>query len=75
MQFKLVRADYGMESESDEKGDYSVNITLALAPIDNDLIPPFSKDIIVVSNNEMTGYEVDKQRQSEIDKFMEKINS
>jgi hypothetical protein len=75
MQFNLVRTDYGLESETDDKGNYSVNITLALAPIDNDLIPPFSKDIVVVSNNSMTGYEVDKQRNKEITDFMGKINS
>lgn len=74
MQFRLVQSVYGKETEVDEKGDYEVNITLALEPIDNDLIPPFSKDIVVVNNNAQTGYEVDATRQNAIDEFMCKIN-
>jgi len=74
MKFQLVQADYGKESETDEQGNYSMNITLGLKA-DSDLIPPFSKDIEVVSNNSQTGYDVDAQRQKAIDEFMAKINN
>ena len=62
----------------DENGEptdnYEVTITLALSPIDT-FIPPFSKDIIVVSNNNMTGYQVDVQRNQEIQNFLNLINN
>ncbi len=53
--------------------NYEVTITLALSPIDT-FILPFSKDIIVVSKNNMTGYQVDVQRNQEIQNFLNLIN-
>ena len=54
--------------------NYEVTITLALSPIDT-FIPTFSKDIIVVSNNNMTGYQVGVQRNQEIQNFLNTINN
>jgi hypothetical protein len=73
MKYELIKYDIGIESDTDEEGNYSANITLALHPTD-DIAPDFSKDIVVVSNNNMNGYEVDKQRQSEIEEYIKKIN-
>lgn len=74
MTFSKTAVDYGKETEADEKGNYNCIITIGIVP-SSDLIPPFSKDIVVESNNSMTGFEVDEQRQKEIDEFMNKLNS
>lgn len=74
MKYELIKYDYGHETEADEKGNYSINITLALHSTDG-IVPDFSKDITVISNNSMTGFEVDDQRQAEISAYILKINS
>lgn len=53
--------------------NYEVTITIGLKPT-NEFIPPFSKDIIVISNNNMTGFQVDIQREIEIQSFLNQIN-
>jgi len=53
--------------------NYEVTITIGLQPTDG-FIPPFSKDITVVSNNNMTGFQVDTQREIEIQNFLNQIN-
>lgn len=53
--------------------NYEVTITIGLKPT-NEFIPPFSKDIIVISNNNMTGFQVDIQRETEIQNFLNQIN-
>jgi hypothetical protein len=73
MKYELIKYDYSIETSSDETGNYSVTITLALHPTDG-IAPDFSKDIVVISNNSMTGFEVDAQRQSEIAAYVSKIN-
>ena len=49
--------------------EYEVDITLGIK-YENDFIPPFSKTITVRSNNSQTGFEVDIQRQSAIETFL-----
>jgi hypothetical protein len=73
MKFELIKQDIGLETETDKEGNYSVNITLGFET-DNDLIPPFSKDITVTSNNSQTGFMVDEQRQAAVLAFVEEIN-
>lgn len=53
--------------------NYEVTITIGLKPT-SEFIPPFSKDIIVISNNNMTGFQVDLQREIEIQNFLNQIN-
>lgn len=53
--------------------NYEVTITIGVKPV-NEFIPPFSKDIIVVSNNNMAGFQVDIQREIEIQNFLNEIN-
>lgn len=73
MTFEKTAVDYGKETETDEKGNYSCNITIGIKP-SSDLIPPFSKDIIVESNNSQTGYEVDAAREKAIEEFIKELN-
>jgi hypothetical protein len=73
MTFLKLAVDYGKETEVDEQGNYSCTITIGIKPI-SELIPPFSKDIIVKSNNSQTGYEVDMQRKAEIEAYISNIN-
>lgn len=73
MKYELITYDCGRETETNEEGYYSVNITIAIHPIDG-IAPDFSKDIIVESNNKMTGFEVDKQREKEVNDYINKIN-
>jgi len=53
---------------------YEVTITLGILPTDN-IAPEFSKSIIVKSNNNQTGFEVDDQRELAIDNYLQEINS
>lgn len=57
----------------EETDDYEVTITLGIHPIDG-IGADFSKDIIVRNSNSMTGFEVDVQRQQEIDNYLNLIN-
>lgn len=57
----------------DQTNEYEVDVTLCLKHEDN-FIPPFSKTITVKSNNSQTGFEVDVQRQQEIDNYLNLIN-
>ena len=73
MIFEKIAVDYGKETEADGKGNYEITITIGIKPSE-DIIPPFSKDITVKSNNSMTGYEVDSQRKTEIENFLLELN-
>lgn len=53
--------------------EYEVVITIGIHPTDG-VAPDFSKDIIVTSNNSQTGFEVDIQRQQEIENYLNLIN-
>ena len=53
--------------------NYEVTITIGVHPIDN-IAPNFSKDVIVISNNSMTGFEVDEQRKQAIQDYIILIN-
>lgn len=73
MTFQKVAVDYGKETEADEQGNYTCIITIGIKP-SNDLIPPFSKDIVDVCNNSMTGFEVDTQRLKAVEDFINELN-
>jgi len=61
------------EIGQEETDDYEVTITLGLHTAD-DLIPDFSKDIIVRSNNAQTGFQVDEQRNLAVLEYIQEIN-
>lgn len=72
MKYTILRKDISperlvMQDITDDEGnitgqeptnEYEVDITIGLKH-ENDFIPPFSKTIIVRSNNSQTGFEVD----------------
>jgi len=71
-----------MQNITDEQGniigqeptnEYEVDITIGLKHLDN-FIPPFSKTIIVKSNNTQTGFEIDEQREQAIQDYLNLIN-
>lgn len=71
-----------MQNITDEQGniigqeptnEYEVDITIGLKHLDN-FIPPFSKTIIVKSNNSQTGFEIDEQREQAIQDYLNLIN-
>ena len=64
----------GIVTGQEATNEYEVNITLALKPTD-EIIPQFSKTINVRSNNSMTGFEVDDQREQAIADYMQSINA
>lgn len=70
--YEVLAINYSAETSINEK-EYSCNITIGLHPTDG-ITPNFSKDIVVVSDNSQTGYQVDKQRQEAIDNFLTEIN-
>lgn len=57
----------------EETDNYEVTITLGIHPTDG-VAPDFSKDIIVTSNNSMTGFQVDEQRELAVDNYLQAIN-
>ena len=73
MTFSKIAVDYGKETDADEQGNYSCIITIGIKP-SSELIPPFSKDIIVQSNNSQTGFEVDTQRLKAVEDFIKELN-
>jgi hypothetical protein len=73
MKFEKTAVDYGKETEADEQGNYSCIITIGIKP-SSDLIPTFSKDIVIESNNSQTGFEVDAQRKKAVEDFIKELN-
>lgn len=53
--------------------EYEVTITLGIHPTDG-IAQDFSKDIVVRSDNHMTGFQVDEQREQAVADYMQSIN-
>lgn len=90
MKYELIRTDISSERTTmqdivevidkvetvtgqEPTDDYEVTITMGIHPTDG-IGADFSKDIIVTSNNNMTGFEVDEQRELAIENYMIAIN-
>lgn len=78
MKYQLLNTSISSEipilgEAGEATNDYQVIITLCLKPIDG-IAPSFFKDIEVTSNNSQTGFEVDVQRQQEINNYLNLIN-
>ena len=71
MKFKLISTTFS-EDRVIDNNTYQNSICLI---INSDLIPNFFKEIIVISDNKQTGFEVDIQRQKAIDDYMLSINN
>lgn len=54
--------------------DYEVTITMGIHTTDG-IGADFSKDITVVSNNSQTGFQVDIERATAIEEYMQSINA
>jgi hypothetical protein len=65
--------EYGNVIGQEPTDEYEVKITLELKPTD-DIAPHFYKTIAVKSDNHMTGFEVDDQREQAVTDFMASIN-
>ena len=52
---------------------YDVTLTLQIHPTDG-IAPDFSKTIDVNSHNNMTGFQVDEQRDLAVDNYLQAIN-
>lgn len=70
--YKRTFVKLSQETELNDNS-YSVIISIGLQ-IEDGICAEFSKDIIVISTNEMTGFEVDIQRIKAIEDFMKSIN-
>ena len=86
MKYELIKTDISTErtvmqdvvvddvvTGQEETDNYEVTITLGIHPTDG-VAPDFSKDIIVTSNNSMTGFQVDEQRELAVDNYLQAIN-
>lgn len=86
MKYELIKTDISTErtvmqdvivddvvTGQEATDDYEVTITMGIHPTDG-IGADFSKDIIVTSNNSMTGFQVDEQRQLAVDNYLQAIN-
>ena len=74
MKYILTSQWFGVESETDAQGNYSVVLTLNITPTDG-IGPNFHKEITVTSNNAMTGFQVDAQREQAVTDYITLINA
>lgn len=86
MKYELIKSDISAERVvmqdvivddvvigTEPTDEYEVTITIGIHPTDG-IGADFSKDIIVTSNNSMTGFQVDEQRQLAVDNYLQAIN-
>lgn len=72
MEFKLISYTIGAEVNLNED-EYSNIITMVIG-CSIEAVPNFSKDIEVISTNDMTGFEVDAQRLEAIETYINNLN-
>lgn len=72
MKYSILTVNCGTETTL-SASQYACILTVWIKPT-NINIPNFFKEIEVVSGNELTGYEVDTQRDLEVSKYMTSIN-
>lgn len=73
MKYELINTGYSVERIISDT-EYEITITLGFKPLVDLFLPNFSIDIIVISNNNQTGFEVDNQRQLAITNKINEIN-
>lgn len=87
MKYELIKTDISAErvvmqdvivddivTGQEPTDNYEVTITMEIHPTDN-IASNFSRDITVTSNNDMTGFQVDDQREQAINHYMQNINA
>jgi len=73
MKYEKIKADFCNQSETDEQGNYSVKVTIAMHPTDG-IAADFSNDIEIPLSNELTGWECDKVVELAVSNFVTEIN-
>lgn len=53
--------------------EYEVTVTMYIHPVDG-IAPDFCKYLTVRSDNHMTGFQVDEQREQAVEDYMQSIN-
>lgn len=72
MRFEILNTSLSVEEVIDAD-NYMVTITIFLTDTKG-LIPDFQKGVDVISNNSMTGFEVDAQREEAIQNLLKEVN-
>lgn len=72
MKYELIKTDISAERTVDID-DYEITMSIWIKDTES-IAPSFLKDIIVVSDNSMTGFQVDEQREQAVSDFMASIN-
>ena len=73
MKYELIKWDFSSQSATDEKGNYSVKVTIALHPTDG-VAQDFSRDIEIPLTNNLTGWECDAAVELAVSNFVTDIN-
>lgn len=72
MKYKLIQTSYANETMIDEKS-YSIDAYLTIECTDG-IAPLFSKMITITNLQIQNGFEIDAQRELEIENYMKLIN-
>ena len=73
MKYELTEQPINITETEIDADTYSATITIFIQSTDG-VATSFNKQIEVISNNSMTGFEVDEQRKKAVTEFMISIN-
>ena len=73
MKYELTEQPINITETEIDADTYSATITIFIKNTD-DVAPSFNKQIEVISNNAMTGFEVDAQRNKAVNDYIVEIN-
>ena len=73
MKYELIKWDFCSQSTTDEQGNYSVKVTIAIHPTDS-IAADFSNDIEIPLSNELTGWQVDAAIELAVNNYVTEIN-
>ena len=73
MKYELTEHPINITETEIDADTYSATITIFIKHTD-DVAPSFNKQIEVISNNAMTGFEVDAQRNKAVNDYIVEIN-
>jgi hypothetical protein len=72
MRYILISTEFQGETQTKDE-EYSVKIRLEIKDTES-IADNFFRYLDVISSNESTGYEVDEQRETEINNYLKSIN-
>ena len=73
MKYELTEQPINITETEIDADTYSATITIFIKHTDS-VAPSFNKQIEVISNNAMTGFEVDAQRNKAVNDYVVEIN-